>query len=136
MSIYYLTINKEKIMGRYYKGDIDGKFWFAVQSSDDADFFGSEGYNQYLNYYFDKDHMTSIDKGIKTCIDTLGSWNEKLDKFFKENNGYNDDMLEKQIGLTKEKCKGVLEWYARLHLGQKIKKCVEENEQCSFEAEL
>tara|TARA_R100000951_G_C2593795_1_gene165936 strand:- start:120 stop:491 length:372 start_codon:yes stop_codon:yes gene_type:complete len=123
-------------MGRYYNGDIEGKFWFAVQSSSDADFFGSEGYNQYLNYYFDKDHMTSIDKGIKTCLAKLGSWNEKLDKFFKENNGYNDESLEKQIGLRKEKCKGVLEWYARLHLGQKIKKCVEENNQCSFEAEL
>ena len=123
-------------MGRYYHGDIDGKFWFAVQSSSDADFFGSEGYNQYLNYYFDKDHMTSIDKGIKTCIDTLGSWNEKLDKFFKENDGYNDDMLNKQIKLGPEKCKEILKWYARLHLGEKIKKCVEENGSCSFEAEL
>ena len=61
---------------------------------------------------------------------------DKLDKFFKENNGYNDEMLEEQIGLKKDKAKGVLEWYARLHLGQKIKKCVEEKEQCSFEAEL
>ena len=23
-------------MGRYYHGDIEGKFWFAVQSSQDA----------------------------------------------------------------------------------------------------
>ena len=30
-------------MGRYYEGDIEGKFWFGVQSSDDADFFGCEG---------------------------------------------------------------------------------------------
>ena len=123
-------------MGRYYNGDIEGKFMFAVQSSDDADFFGVQGQEAYLHYYFDKDNMTTIDKGIKTCIDTLGSWNEKLDKFFKENNGYNDEMLEKQIGLRQEKCRGVLKWYARLHLGQQIKKCVEENEQCSFEAEL
>ena len=94
--------NEECKMGRYYNGDIEGKFWF----------------------------------GIQTCIDTLGSWKEKLDKFFKENNGYNDEMLEEQIGLKKDKAKGVLEWYARLHLGQKIKKCVEEKEQCSFEAEL
>jgi hypothetical protein len=27
-------------MGRYYTGDIEGKFWFAIQSSDDASFFG------------------------------------------------------------------------------------------------
>lgn len=25
-------------MGRYYNGDIEGKFWFGVQSSNDADF--------------------------------------------------------------------------------------------------
>ena len=123
-------------MGRYYNGDIEGKFWFAVQDSDDADFFGVEGHYAYLHYYFDKKNMTTIDKGIKTCIDTLGSWNEKLDKFFKENNGYNDEMLEKQIGLKQDKARGVLQWYARLHLGQEIKKCVEEKEQCSFEAEL
>ena len=124
-------------MCRYYTGDFDGKFMFAVQSSDDADFFGDEGQASHLNYHFDKDdHMTTIDKGIKTCTDTLGSWNEKLDKFFKENNGFNDEMLEKQIGLVKNKSKEVLEWYARLQLGRQIKKCVEENGSCSFEAEL
>ena len=40
-------------MGRYYSGDIEGKFWFAVQSSDDADNFGVEGDSAFLNYYFD-----------------------------------------------------------------------------------
>ena len=123
-------------MGRYYEGDINGKFMFAVQSSDDADFFGVKGHARYLHYYFDKDNMTSIDEGIKSCIDTLGSWNEKLDKFFKENNGYNEEMLEEQIGLKQDMAKSILAWYARLHLGQTIKKCVEEREECSFEAEL
>ena len=28
-------------MGRYFSGDI-GKFWFGVQASDDASFFGGE----------------------------------------------------------------------------------------------
>ena len=41
-------------MGRYYSGDIEGKFWFAIQSSDDADYFGVEGVSNYLGYYFDK----------------------------------------------------------------------------------
>jgi hypothetical protein len=27
-------------MGRFYTGDIEGKFWFAIQSSGDADYFG------------------------------------------------------------------------------------------------
>ena len=29
-------------MGRYYYGDIRGKFWFAVQDSDDAAYFGTK----------------------------------------------------------------------------------------------
>ena len=124
-------------MGRYYNGDIEGKFMFAVQSSDDADFFGSEGHSSYLNYHFDKDdHMTSIDKGIRGCKIKLGSWKKKLDTFFKKNNGWNDKMLEDQINLSPEKSKEILGWYARLELGEKIKKCVEENGDCNFEAEL
>ena len=123
-------------MGRYQNGDSEGKFRFAGQSSDDADFFGVQGQEADLHYYFDKDNMTTIDKGIKTCTDTLGSWNEKLDKFFKENNGYNDEMLEKQIGLIQNKSKEVLIWYATLQIGRQIKKCVEEKEQCSCQAQL
>tara|TARA_R110002020_G_scaffold418345_1_gene627599 strand:- start:231 stop:605 length:375 start_codon:yes stop_codon:yes gene_type:complete len=124
-------------MGRYYSGDIEGKFMFSVQSSDDADFFGSEGHTSYLNYHFDKDdHMTSIDKGIIKCKIALGSWKKKLDTFFKKNDGWNDKMLWDQIRLSSEKSKEILGWYARLELGEKIKKCVKENGDCSFEAEL
>ena len=50
------TINKEReriIMGRYYEGDIEGKFWFAVQESNDADFFGVTGEQpNYLTYFY------------------------------------------------------------------------------------
>ena len=43
-------------MGRYYSGDIEG-VWFAVQNSDDADFW-SAGYEpEYLQYDFDTDHL-------------------------------------------------------------------------------
>jgi len=31
-------------MGRYYYGDIEGKFWFGIQSSTDASFFGADHY--------------------------------------------------------------------------------------------
>ena len=47
-------------MGRYYDGDINGKFMFAVQSSSAADRFGSEGHNNYLEYYFDEEHLPTI----------------------------------------------------------------------------
>ena len=126
-------------MGRYYNGDIEGKFWFGVQSSDDGDFFGSKGQepNTFLNYHFTKDeHLKDIKKGIKECEKELGTWKEKLDKFFTDNNGYNDKMIEDQLGLKKEKSKELLEWYARLELGNQILECVMKQGDCSFEAEL
>ena len=126
-------------MGRYYNGDIEGKFWFGVQSSDDGDFFGSKGEepNTFLNYHFTKDeHLKDIKKGIKECEKELGTWKEKLDKFFKDNNGYNAKMIEDQLGLKKEKTKELLEWYARLELGNQILECVMKQGECSFEAEL
>ena len=50
-------------MGRYYSGDIEGKFWFTVQSSNAADRFGSIGYEpSYLEYYFDEDNFLKYNK--------------------------------------------------------------------------
>ena len=52
-------------MGRNYFGDIDGKFGFACQSSDDADFFGVTGYQpNILNYEFEKDDLDRIEQKI------------------------------------------------------------------------
>jgi hypothetical protein len=42
-------------MGRYYTGDIEGKFMFGVQSSDDANFFGVEGESRSLDYYYSEE---------------------------------------------------------------------------------
>jgi hypothetical protein len=51
-------------MGRYYDGDIEGKFWFAVQSSDDGEHFGcTECGSNVIEYYVDRD--TFNDVGIK-----------------------------------------------------------------------
>ena len=39
-------------MGRYYHGDIEGKFWFGVQPSDDPKFFGAvEEPGDTVDYY-------------------------------------------------------------------------------------
>ena len=124
-------------MGRYYSGDIEGKFWFAIQSSEDASFFGgSESEPNYLNYYFRIKDLDNIKKGISTCKKELGTYEKKLKKFFKENNCYNDKDLSNKFNISQNKIKTILEWYARLELGEKILKCVEENDSCSFEAEL
>ena len=124
-------------MGRYYNGDIEGKFWFGIQSSDDASFFGAEPYEpNYMNYHFNKEeHLDSVITGVKKCIDTLGKNKKILDKFFKDNNGYNEEMIVKQTNIPMKKIPHLLEWYARLRLGNNILKCLKEQEECNFEAE-
>ena len=53
-------------MGRHYLGDIEGKFWFAVQSSNAADRFGSTGYEpSYLEYYFNEEHLPKVQEELK-----------------------------------------------------------------------
>ena len=69
-------------MGRYYEGDIDGKFWFGVQSSSDADYFGVDNINYYhpdeisatmiSNYYFNyKEPTPAFKQMVKWCQDYL-----------------------------------------------------------------
>jgi hypothetical protein len=119
-------------MGRYYSGDIEGKFWFALQSSDAADRFGVEGDQpNYITYYFDEDNLEDVETEIKNIEETLGDKLEIINKFFKENNGYNDESLEK-IGITKDELRD----YADLGLGKQIRDCIVKTSSCSFEAEL
>jgi hypothetical protein len=116
-------------MGRYYNGDIDGKFWFALQDSSAADRFGSTGEPTHLSYYFDDSHTELIESElseIQSKIDIA-----KIDGFFKKNNGYNDDML-KEAGILKEDLKE----YADYKLGIQIRDFVRESGECSFDAEL
>jgi hypothetical protein len=131
-------------MGRYYQGDIEGKFWFGVQSSDDANNFGGseielqddDGEIYELEYFFAKEDLESINEGIQTCITDLGEFKSKLDEVFSSSNGYNPDVLAKQLGVAEAKYSTIMDSYARLHLGNKIKKCVEDNGECRFPAEL
>jgi hypothetical protein len=114
-------------MGRWYNGDIEGKFMFAVQSSDAADRFGSTGTNNYLDYYFDSEHLETIDEELEELKEDF----DKVIKFFKVNESYTKETLEK-AGVTNKE----LENYADYLLGEKIKKCIIENGDCQFQAEL
>lgn len=124
-------------MGRYFSGDIEGKFWFAVQASDAADRFGVTGETpNYLNYYFDLDNLPDIKKGIEEILKNLGDYKQKIDEFFSKKSAYTDEELQKHLGVDEVKERYLLSEYADLHLGEKILKCVEENGSCEFEAEL
>ncbi len=118
-------------MGRYYSGDINGKFWFAVQSSDCADRFGVSGSQpEVLNYYFGEDDLEGVETEIKNIEEALGDKVRIIDEFFASRESYNDEML-KEAGITDEE----LSDYADLELGKKIRDCIKEDGQCEFEAE-
>ena len=129
-------------MGRYYHGDIEGKFMFGVQSSNDADFFGVEGFATYLNYGFDLADLPKVEEGIKECENVLGEYLDYINKFFKERDSYNNEQLSKYLtdklgrDVTKKDVMFNLEWYARLELGKEIRDCLKENSYCNFEAEI
>ena len=123
-------------MGRYYSGDIEGKFWFGVQSSDDASFFGGEELEpSEIEYLFDKDDLGDIERGLAKCRQKLGVLEKSLDVFFDDNKGYNDVMLAKATAIDPSEIRYILEWYARLKLGRKIHAKVKEQGECFFLAE-
>ena len=114
-------------MGRYYNGDIEGKFWFAVQSSHAPTRFG--GQILAISYSFTEEHLESVQKELNKIESRLDL--AKLKKFFDTNNGYNDEMLEK-AGITSEE----LREYADYELGKKIEDCLQQNGECHFDAEV
>lgn len=136
-------------MGRYYEGDIEGKFWFGIQSSDDADFFGSPGFQpDYLEYYFDESNLEKIQLGLDMCLEKLGDKKKLLDDFFEKKEGYTREELCEVLDVPVPK-PGIsidahkkspyhfyLEWYARYDLGKKIFDRVKSDKFCSFRAEL
>lgn len=135
-------------MGRYYNGDIKGKFWVAVQDSDDADHFGVCGEEMidedgdpsgYLSYHFTTKNIPDIEIGIQICEAELGEDKVNVDAFFEEGGpgymGYNNQMLSEYLGVEKD-VREILENYARLKLGKQILEYVNLNGSCSFRAEL
>jgi hypothetical protein len=124
-------------MGRYYNGDIEGKFWFAVQSSDAADRFGVYGKTpNYLEYYFEEGDLESVQNELKRIEEKYKDVFIKIDKFFETNNSYSDEELASYLGVSKEEVLEFLSEYADYDLGKKIEKSIIENGKCEFQAEL
>ena len=120
-------------MGRYYSGDIEGKFWFGVQPSNAASRFSkdAECEQSYIPYFFDENHLEEVQSELKRIEDKLGDNMLKFFKFFSEHEAYSDEMLEKE-GIPIK----FLNDYADYLLGKQIEKSIIKTGQCSFEAEL
>ena len=124
-------------MGRYYYGDIEGKFWFAVQPSNSADRFGVEGQApNFLEYRFDEDDIETVENELNDIKKALGDDFEKLNKFFTEHSSYNDKEIAKLLGVDETEVLWYLSEFADYNLGLNILNKLKEHGICEFNAEL
>ena len=104
-------------MGRYYYGQISGKFWFGIQNSDDATNFGVDYKNIYYFYAcncqiydgvdedVDEDDDEDVDENLGTdivrvhdkiyCKDCYSSYEEHLQAIIEEGIEIEDDECDK-----------------------------------------
>jgi hypothetical protein len=131
-------------MGRRYSGNINGNFWFGVQSSRDGEFFGAmESEPKEINYYISAGDKDEVLEKIKECEKELGEWLQLLNNYFKKYDTYSqnkiiDYSIENNYKLKIFDFDKKISCYARLKLGLKIKKFFEKNPECDcyFEAEI
>ena len=131
-------------MGRYYWGDIEGKFWFAVQNSDCASRFGvSPQEPDTIEYCFNEENLEEVKSEIKVIKDNIGEAELKvIKKFFKEVNGYTDEMLLEYYrengfpDITEYAVRHILHEYADLCFGKKLEEYLGDNKECCFSCEL
>lgn len=122
-------------MGRYYYGDIEGKFWFGVQKSNCAERFGGE---LRLSFEFDSEcgDLENVNAELERIKENLGVYLSKIDKFFKSNkDGYTNEKLSEYLGVDENRLRFLLSDYADYKLGLKIKKCLIKKGRCQFECE-
>jgi hypothetical protein len=122
-------------MGRYFHGDIEGKFWFGVQSSTVGERFGCQEQEPSEIYYY-TDDIDACKEELANMEKENGEHINKFQKFFDDleksgQPGYNDQMLV-DAGLDPK----LLGEYADYRFGKKLLKCLEENGSCGFSAEL
>lgn len=134
-------------MGRYYNGDIEGKFLFAVQPSNAGIRFGASVLNKtlwkyveedfpYIPYIVYRESYSEIQQELDDIVST-GSV-KKVDDFFEEltkkGRGYNDSDLE-EAGILEDDMSN----WADHRLGKQIKDWFDDNpdeDVLRFEAEV
>jgi hypothetical protein len=119
-------------MGRYYQGDIEGKFWFGVQASDDGEFFGAkECATGIVDYEINVNDIQVVKEGIMTC-------KKRLRHAILEYDPDAGFKLHFWNSLTETEQRYYSEWMARLEMGIKILIFFNDNpdNDCYFTAEL
>jgi hypothetical protein len=126
-------------MGRFYNGDIDGKWWFAVQSSDTPEKFG--GYETHIDYTICNDD--TFKNKVKQLENDLGDKFEWMTQFFKENDFYNDAdlreyLIKKNPRYDKSELSQDLENFADYEFAMQVKQHFEDTgeDYCNVSSEL
>lgn len=129
-------------MGRYYTGDIEGKFAFGVQASDAADQFGVEGQTpQCLEYYFRTDDIPEVKARLTELEESFGKYKTPIlayiDLFgckpYEQDIPLSTYLERAGMKLLKDE---KLSNYFDYSLGRQILQCIEEQGECNFSAEL
>lgn len=128
-------------MGRYYSGDIEGKFAFAIQNSNAADRFGVIGQPpNFIEYYFTEDNLEELKEELKNIEDAFSEHKTALKTYFdlyktQDNAPLSFSSYIKEGGLPELTEAQLSEYYDYL-LGRKILDCIQETGTCTFDAEL
>jgi hypothetical protein len=115
-------------VGRYYNGDISGKFWFGIQGSDAGERFGCVEEDPGYVCYF-TDDLAQCQLELRLIEEKLGKKLKLIKKILA--GGYNKESFKK-TGITESD----LEDYADWELGKKIEACLLKNGTCRFEADI
>jgi len=127
-------------MGRYYNGDIEGKFWFGLQSSTAPErFCATEVAEQVIEYYIDRDDLPKIKKEIENIENDpevqkiINLFKEVKEEDSKSFFSFSKENIEKHA-LTRK----AMEDYADLLLGRQIRDYLDfhpKNYGCTIHAE-
>ena len=112
-------------MGRYYNGDVDGKFWFAVQPSNAHEQFGAEECEPTeIQYSIHNDPI--ILERLEIIESILGNYLEPAFSFFKQTDAYNTQEFQlycQNYGLnckTENVARNIIKDYADYELGKQL----------------
>lgn len=122
-------------MGRYYSGDIEGKFAFAVQPSTAPEVYLGANATSIRYCWSDKDALKGTIDQIKN---RMKHRYDQIVQFFSEHDCYTDEKLAEYLHTTEEDVRSLLLDYYNYRLGEKAYKYMVENntDYCEIDAEL
>ncbi len=130
-------------MGRYYDGDISGKFWFAIQSSDAPERFGASALEpSSIDYFFEEEELDVVSQELKHIEDNIIS---KIGRTEYESHNiptiratpeHQDFEAIELLAMKHRGDEKFLSELADYQLGCRIEASLKLNGQCSFTAEL